>query len=401
MMYAHDDDLPFSDEFPDHTDSDTAPEHLVEYCVTSRDKFAAVAHDISQNTGRACQSMRNGIDDCLHGLRGQSTSSRNIRGMKEEDIRDSDEAACGKHGYRRRRTTIEAKTYPFSEPFVDWGICLVSMIKGYQQPLFGRYSSQDIHRFRMNRRGRGRPPGWRGRAPPFRPFRLGLGLSQRRTMGPAPNKIARSPTPPETDDDGEEWPVHGIVGEDVDVFGISRYAHTSPPTHLSKLSPLCPVTRQAHATHVDFYDLPTIHKVRWQNWSRPDGTNTTWMRDIEGDPAFVVSWNEAMKHQRLDKASESQPIDIMQLASIPMHDRLTFERAQAVEEKMAERLQKGAPKVYQGWMAEVDRQVLPHPPRRADNISSSSTVPKKRRREPSLRRYVCPLWSFTPLRTHF
>jgi len=46
-------------------------------------------------------------------------------------------------------------------------------------------------------------------------------------MGSGPNKIARSPTPPETDDDGEEWPVHGIVGEDVDVFGISRYAHTS------------------------------------------------------------------------------------------------------------------------------------------------------------------------------
>jgi hypothetical protein len=100
------------------------------------------------------------------------------------------------------------------------------MIKGYQEPLFGRYSSQDIHRFRMNQegrgRGRGRPPGRRGRAPPFK-----LGLSQPRTMGSGPNRIARSPTPPETDDDGEEWPVHGIVGEDVDVFGISRYAHPS------------------------------------------------------------------------------------------------------------------------------------------------------------------------------
>jgi hypothetical protein len=39
---------------------------------------------------------------------------------------------------------------------------------------------------------------------------------------------------------------------------------------------------------------------------------------------------------------------------------LTFERAQTVEEKIAERLQKGAPKVCQGWMAEIDRQV-PHP----------------------------------------
>ena len=68
IMYVCD-DLPFSDELPDHTDSDTAPEHLVEYCVASRDKFAAVAHDISQNTGRAGQSMSNGIDECLYGLR--------------------------------------------------------------------------------------------------------------------------------------------------------------------------------------------------------------------------------------------------------------------------------------------------------------------------------------------
>ena len=115
------------------------------------------------------------------------------------------------------------------------------MIKGYQRPWFGRYSSRDIHRFRMNRpgrggrgRGRGRPRG-RGRAPPFR-----LGLSQPSTMGSGPNKIARSPTPPETDDDGEEWPVHGIVGEDVDVFGISRCAQTSLLINIttSKLDPL-------------------------------------------------------------------------------------------------------------------------------------------------------------------
>lgn len=97
MMYVCD-NLPFSDEFPDHTDSDTAPEHLIEYCVTSRDKLTAVAHDISQDTGRAGQSTSNGIDNCLHGLRSQSTSLRNIRERNEEDIRGSDEAACGKRG---------------------------------------------------------------------------------------------------------------------------------------------------------------------------------------------------------------------------------------------------------------------------------------------------------------
>lgn len=99
------DDLPFSSKFPDHADSDTAPQHLIECCVASGDEFAAVAHDISQKTGRARQSTSNGIDDRLHGLRRQSTSLRDIRERKEEDIRNRDEAACEKHG----NTAIDAE----------------------------------------------------------------------------------------------------------------------------------------------------------------------------------------------------------------------------------------------------------------------------------------------------
>lgn len=41
-------------------------------------------------------------------------------------------------------------------------------------------------------------------------------------MGSKP-KISRSPSPQEADDGEDEWPVYGVVGEDVDVFGISRY----------------------------------------------------------------------------------------------------------------------------------------------------------------------------------
>jgi len=178
------------------------------------------------------------------------------------------------------------------------------------------------------------------------------------------DKIARSPTPPETEDEGDdvEWPVHGIVGEDVDVFGVSSY------------------------------------EVRWKNWNRADGTNTTWQRDFEGDPALVNSWNDAMKHQRLQKAAESQSIDLKLLASTPIHDRLTFERAQAVEEKMAERSRRDggcAGKSYQGWMAEIDRQVAHHErsgggEKQSQSSSSSqvasATVPKKRGRQSSLDR---------------
>ena len=68
------DDLPFSDKFPDHTDSDTAPEHLVKCRVAGRDAFAAVVHNIPQKTRRAGQSTSDGVDNCLYGLRRQSTS---------------------------------------------------------------------------------------------------------------------------------------------------------------------------------------------------------------------------------------------------------------------------------------------------------------------------------------
>ena len=105
------------------------------------------------------------------------------------------------------------------------------------------------------------------------------------------------------------------------------------------------------------------------------------MREIEGDPAIVASWNEAMKNQRLEKASETQSIDLTSFASTPMHDRLTFESAQAVEEKMAERLRKGAPgKAYQGWMAEIDRKVGHHHERQGER---KSPLPSKKRKRPS------------------
>ena len=69
--------------------------------------------------------------------------------------------------------------------------------------------------------GRGRRRG-RGRLGKEKVPRV---ASPQNSMGTkSSDKIARSPTPPDTDDEGGdiEWPVHGIVGEDVDVFGISR-----------------------------------------------------------------------------------------------------------------------------------------------------------------------------------
>ena len=89
-----DDDSPFSDELPDHTDSDAASEHRVERWVTGCDHFAVAVHDVSQRHGLAAQGKRDGIDDLSHSLRRQPASLRNIKEGKQEHIRDGDEAGC-------------------------------------------------------------------------------------------------------------------------------------------------------------------------------------------------------------------------------------------------------------------------------------------------------------------
>jgi hypothetical protein len=170
-------------------------------------------------------------------------------------------------------------------------------------------------------------------------------------MPPKSKMIARSPSPPEEDDGEEEWPVYGVVGEDVDVFGISSY------------------------------------EIRWKNWSRPDGTNTTWMRDIEGDSTLVESWNDSLKDQRLRKAAASQSIDITRLASTPMHDRLTFERSEAVQEKMEERLRIAEPgQLYQGWMTEIEDQIARQESGRLGGEGSGPARSKKVNRIPPVGR---------------
>jgi hypothetical protein len=193
-------------------------------------------------------------------------------------------------------------------------------------------------------------------------------------MPPKSKMIARSPSPPEEDDGEEEWPVYGVVGEDVDVFGISRYMLG---TYFTKL-----------LTPNDY-----SYEIRWKNWSRPDGTNTTWMRDIEGDSTLVESWNDSLKDQRLRKAAASQSIDITRLASTPMHDRLTFERSEAVQEKMEERLRIAEPgQLYQGWMTEIEDQIARQESGRLGGEGSGPARSKKVNRIPPVGRYVQSLW---------
>ena len=131
---------------------------------------------------------------------------------------------------------------------------------------------------------------------------------------------------------------------------------------------------------------------------RRDDHDVAARHRVRPGTTVVDSWNLAMKDQPVKKTAESQSIDLGLLASTPMYDRWTFERAQAVEEKMAERLRRSggcAGKTYQDWMAEVDRQVAHHerrgerqPQSFSPSPSSPSATPKKRGRPPSFDRCV-------------
>lgn len=62
-------DSPFSYEFPYHADPNTAPEYLVEKNIASCNGFASISYDISEKARWVIDSVSNGIENLLHGLR--------------------------------------------------------------------------------------------------------------------------------------------------------------------------------------------------------------------------------------------------------------------------------------------------------------------------------------------
>lgn len=116
----------------------------------------------------------------------------------------------------------------------------------------------------------------------------------------------RSPSPEESWSDAEggnengEWPIKGIVGEEVDPDGTLRY------------------------------------EVRWGNWSRKDGTNTTWQPDITDRGDLVNRWKRTQRLKRNALAQDSLDMEVS-WPDDAVHKRFTFLRAQAYEEKKRKR----------------------------------------------------------------
>ncbi|OAX38927.1 SET domain-containing protein [Rhizopogon vinicolor AM-OR11-026] len=130
----------------------------------------------------------------------------------------------------------------------------------------------------------------------------------------------RSSSPEETWSDAEggnengEWPIKGIVGEEINPDGTS------------------------------------VYEVRWGNWSRKDGTNTTWQTEIPDRADLVNRWKRHQRSKRNSMAQESLDIEVA-WPDDDVHNRFTFLRAQAYEEKKLRR--PGVPSAAD-WDKEID-----------------------------------------------
>ncbi|KAI6118859.1 hypothetical protein EV401DRAFT_1965707 [Pisolithus croceorrhizus] len=144
----------------------------------------------------------------------------------------------------------------------------------------------------------------------------------------------RSPTPEESwsdasggNEDGE-WPIEGIVGEEIRLDGTPRY------------------------------------EVRWGNWSRADGSNTTWQSDIPDRPDLVNRWKRIQSRKRATLAENGLDMDVPWKGDT-IHQRLTHQRAQAYEEKKQRRFSNLPSSA--NWDEEVENEYRRHQDRSAED----------------------------------
>lgn len=93
------------------------------------------------------------------------------------------------------------------------------------------------------------------------------------------------------------------------------------------------------------------HKVRWDDWSRADGTKTTWE---DGSTLSAAPWNTIQRHLRQEKAAMSFEIEILYTTDI--HNTLTHLREQGGKEK-AKRLRT---EPQPDFLEEMDRNLARH-----------------------------------------
>lgn len=93
--------------------------------------------------------------------------------------------------------------------------------------------------------------------------------------------------------------------------------------------------------------------MAWSTWKRSDGSNTTWMPDLEDRPDLIKSWKRRQNHRRRELAEES--LDIEVLNTIDIHNANTVRRAQVLLDKTHKR--KGRMVGYKRWDLELEKNL--------------------------------------------
>ena len=92
--------------------------------------------------------------------------------------------------------------------------------------------------------------------------------------------------------------------------------------------------------------------MRWGNWHRRDGSNTTWETERFERAELIRKWNRTQKRLRTTRAEDDLDMKVP-WPDDAVHKRLTDHRQQAYEEKL-ERRHRAGPTSTVDWDAEIE-----------------------------------------------
>ncbi|EMD41544.1 hypothetical protein CERSUDRAFT_90112 [Gelatoporia subvermispora B] len=124
------------------------------------------------------------------------------------------------------------------------------------------------------------------------------------------------PSPPPEEDWGDEtsvWPVKRVVDEYIDAFGVKKY------------------------------------EIKWDDWSRPDGTNTTWETALIGNEEVIADWKARQAERRRRLAQHDIYVPVGHIPGQLFHEARTVENSRAYEERLRESRRRNVRGLYEGW----------------------------------------------------
>ena len=122
--------------------------------------------------------------------------------------------------------------------------------------------------------------------------------------------------------------------------------------------------------------LTKSHKVRWDDWSRADGTKTTW---DDGSNISTNLWNSAQRRIRQKKLENDASLDIKILHTTDIHNTLTYLRNQGALQTSKRSKKEPQP----NFLEEMNKNIVFH--QEIGNLPASDTVTTSKTQRSSTR----------------